>query len=102
MNYAGPGIRAEAGYSLRAVAYGQGRFVAVGNGGMILQSAPLQLRQEQPVRLSSGTLHGRVSNLETTNCVIETSADLTNGQVLTKLTTMNAWAPFTDAEATHY
>jgi hypothetical protein len=90
------------GFGLRGVAYGQNRFVAVGNGGVILQSAPLQLKLEQPLRLSDGILQGRVSNLPGPNCTIETSADLTAWQVLTNLTTTNAWAPFMDPVATNF
>ncbi len=92
------------GSLLRAIAFGNNRFVAVGDSGTILQSgviAPAKPTIGPLVLLSSGAAHIIVTGVAGQIHAIQTSIDLTHWLTLTNLALTNSLGEFVDNSATN-
>jgi hypothetical protein len=88
-------------FTLRSIACGGGHFVAVGDYGLILRSGLLQLELEPVSVPKGGPAQGWVRNPSGSNCVIQTSGNLTDWTVLTNVTIIDNTAQFVDPFASN-
>lgn len=86
---------------LNGIVFVNHRFIAVGPGGVIWESATAP--DWGPVlMLANGSLQATVTGLAGTNCVVEVSTNLTDWTPLTKLTVTNGTAQFNEPVATNF
>ncbi|MHB8519724.1 MAG: hypothetical protein ACYDH9_03095 [Limisphaerales bacterium] len=86
---------------LNGIAFVNHRFIAVGPGGVIWESATAP--DWGPVLLlANGSLQATVTGLPGTNCVVEVSTNLTAWAPLTNVTATNGTAQFNDPSATNF